>query len=94
MEMDSTGWEFSHPTAYNLYDMAGNAWEWCFDEYNSEFYSISPAKQPSLRQRNCHQIPKTFVSYAVADGVGVLKTSVSQIGGITSHLAAPSDFGV
>ena len=34
------------PNGYNLYDMAGNAWEWCFDEYNSEFYTISPENSP------------------------------------------------
>ena len=34
------------PNGYNLYDMAGNAWEWCFDEYNDEFYSRSPQHNP------------------------------------------------
>ena len=34
------------PNGYNLYDMAGNVWEWCFDEYNSEFYSVSPENNP------------------------------------------------
>ena len=34
------------PNGYNLYDMAGNVWEWCFDEYNSKFYSVSPENNP------------------------------------------------
>ncbi len=34
------------PNGYNLYDMAGNAWEWCFDEYNSQFYKVSPQNNP------------------------------------------------
>ena len=31
---------------YGLYDMAGNVSEWCLDEYNSNFYAISPARNP------------------------------------------------
>ncbi len=34
------------PNGYGLYDLAGNAWEWCNDWYRPDYYQHSPAKNP------------------------------------------------
>jgi len=35
------------PNAFGLYDMHGNAWQWCADWYGEEYYAASPAGDPN-----------------------------------------------
>jgi len=56
---DNTGWYKSNSgkethqvglkpaNAWGLYDMHGNLFEWCWDWYNSSYYSSSPANDPT-----------------------------------------------
>ena len=43
---DTTAVGIYPANGYGLYDMTGNVWEWCLDEYNADSYSLSPRHNP------------------------------------------------
>ena len=63
------------PNDFGLYDMHGNAWQWCSDWYDAGYYAKSPSNDPSG--------PDTGASHACRGGswdVGVLMARSAERG--------------
>lgn len=46
------------PNSFGLYDMLGNAWEWCSDRYSKNYYLVSPGSNPSGPSVGPHRVSR------------------------------------
>lgn len=51
------------PNELGIYDMTGNAWEWCYDWYDKEFYSISPKDNPTGPEKGSKRVQRGGTLY-------------------------------
>jgi len=55
-------WEYTSPVgsftpnSYGIYDMAGNALEWCADWFDEDYYSNSPKRNPNGPKSGTHRV--------------------------------------
>ncbi len=59
------------PNPYNLFDMAGNVWEWCSDWYGSDYYSFNEGTNPKGPRQGFRRVIRGGAWYCKAKNIRV-----------------------
>ena len=94
---DSTPVGIYPANGYGLYDMTGNEFEWCLDEYDQDFYKKSPYRNPIAGANNISWLINNFTkiktSRVVRDGCDGCVPHAVRVADRTKRYPAYSSFG-
>jgi len=72
-----------HPNAFGVYDMHGNAWEWCSDWYDPKYYAVSSKVNPTGPRSGKYRVTRGYCWGGVPVSVRSAKRDCFPPGGPT-----------
>lgn len=76
------------PNNFGIYDMVGNIWEWCLDEYVMDYYTSSASRNPIAGVDSKHDLDNFILNFRGIDSDRVLRGGTSFISSEPIHTSA------